>query len=539
MIKVFLAESYKTVLDKAKEDTAWENEGYILAGAAGSGEEAYAKILEEKPDIVITNIDLPVIGGFELIRMIKEACPDIKVIILSEHESFDYVRQAIALGVSDYLLKPVSAEALFESLNKIKAVIYDEKSRSNSEKKGGTLESDETALKKFSLLNDLIQGEITPEEADRRSDEIGIQLGAGIYRVMIFKVWCRHEEHGTEEQTEEISRRIESCAENVFGDKAICFRNGSDRRFILMKAESEEEIRDKTLSLKKNLEKVMENYPFIDYFAGIGESADEISKFKNAFETAEKLFSMRFIQEPRHVLTEEEMSTVNDGAFSADNLDKLEYSRMLVEKFLVEGVQDEIDSFIDFYLSKIPEENFQSLLMRQYLAVDIFIIINVFYKKNGIDRKNANSEEDFAKRIRNIHTADQMGEVLREVLAETLKRRDEISGNKYTQLIERAQKYVEEHYMSEHIALNAVAEYVNMNPSYFSFVFRKETGLTFVEYVTRVRLERAKELLLCSSLKISEIAYKVGYNDPQYFSYLFKKYNQCSPKEYRQKEKPV
>ena len=106
-------------------------------------------------------------------------------------------------------------------------------------------------------------------------------------------------------------------------------------------------------------------------------------------------------------------------------------------------------------------------------------------------------------------------------------------------MIDWAERYVETNYMFEDISLNSVAEYVNMNPSYFSSVFRKEKGITFVEYLTRVRLERAKELLRCSSLKISEIAYKVGYNDPQYFSHLFKKYNQCSPKDYRQQNKNI
>ena len=196
-------------------------------------------------------------------------------------------------------------------------------------------------------------------------------------------------------------------------------------------------------------------------------------------------------------------------------------------------------TWTDFYFGEIPEDNFQSLLMRQYLAVDIFIAINTFYKKNGIERKSENYAEVFAEKIQNVHTVEDMRKVLQKVLSDTLARRDEISGSKYAHVIDWAERYVNTHYMSEDISLNSVAEYVNMNPSYFSSVFRKEKGITFVEYLTRVRLERAKELLLCSSLKISEIAYKVGYNDPQYFSHLFKKYNQCSPKDYRQQNKNI
>ena len=217
----------------------------------------------------------------------------------------------------------------------------------------------------------------------------------------------------------------------------------------------------------------------------------------------------------------------------------MEYSRLLIERFLVKGSVEELDSFIGFYFSEIPEEHFQSLLMRQYLSVDIFITINSFYKQNGIDRIKEQYIGKFIERIQRAHTLEQMKVILHDMLADTLERRNAVSGNKYTRIIETAKKYVEEHYMSENISLNSVATYVNMNSSYFSSVFRKETGRTFVEYLTEVRMEKARELLLCSSLKIAEIAYKVGYNDPQYFSYLFRKYNYCSPKEFRHRKRDI
>ena len=91
--------------------------------------------------------------------------------------------------------------------------------------------------------------------------------------------------------------------------------------------------------------------------------------------------------------------------------------------------------------------------------------------------------------------------------------------------------------MSEEVSLNTVSASVNMSPSYFSSVFSKESGKTFVEYLTEVRMEKAKEMLMCSSLKTSEIGYEVGYKDPHYFSYIFKKTQGCSPKEYRQRRK--
>lgn len=539
MIKIFLAESEETARCAMKEAVDWKNEGYVFSGAAGDGEEAYERILEKKPDVLITDADLPFIDGFELSRLVKEALPDIKIVILSNDEKFEYVRLAISMGVSDYLVKPVSPENLVSSLRGIKKKIQSEQEKQNQRPDEGKTVSESTSIKKMRLLNDLLYSTISEEEADRKAQDMGILLGKGVYRFLIFSVRKRSAEYNTENRMEEIGQRLEACAEDAFPKGAVCFRNGRDRWILLLRAETNEQSMEKLGTLKTGLGKMMREYPEMEYFGGVGYSAENISQLKDAFETAEKAFSRRFLEDSGQIIIEEEASLIQNKAFSTDNLDKLEYSRLLIERFLVKGTPDDLDSFLDFYFGEIPEDNFQSLLMRQYLAVDIFIAINTFCKKNGIERKSENYAEVFAEKIQNVHTVEDMRKVLQKVLSDTLARRDEISGSKYAHVIDWAERYVNTHYMSEDISLNSVAEYVNMNPSYFSSVFRKEKGITFVEYLTRVRLERAKELLLCSSLKISEIAYKVGYNDPQYFSHLFKKYNQCSPKDYRQQNKNI
>ena len=106
-----------------------------------------------------------------------------------------------------------------------------------------------------------------------------------------------------------------------------------------------------------------------------------------------------------------------------------------------------------------------------------------------------------------------------------------------TPIIESAKAKINEMYMSDDISLNAVAVSVGMSPSYFSSVFSREVGKTFVEYLTEIRMDKAKELLTCSPMKTSEIGYEVGYKDPHYFSYIFKKTQGCSPKEYRARRK--
>ena len=125
---------------------------------------------------------------------------------------------------------------------------------------------------------------------------------------------------------------------------------------------------------------------------------------------------------------------------------------------------------------------------------------------------------------------------LENVIRKMIMLRDKASDCRYSDIMRRARRYTEENYMSEDISLNTVAANVNMSPSYFSSVFSQEAGQTYIEYLTGVRMEKAKELLLNSSMRISDIGYEVGYKDAHYFSYIFKKTQGCSPKEYKKSQ---
>ena len=132
-----------------------------------------------------------------------------------------------------------------------------------------------------------------------------------------------------------------------------------------------------------------------------------------------------------------------------------------------------------------------------------------------------------------IQTIEQTKEYIKKVLDATLECRESVSRKRYSDLLKEAVSYIEHHYEEEDISLNQVAASVNISPSHFSTIFSKEMGETFIEYLTNVRMERAKQLLRSSTMKTAEIAYAVGYKDAHYFSYLFKKVQKCTPREFR------
>ncbi len=210
--------------------------------------------------------------------------------------------------------------------------------------------------------------------------------------------------------------------------------------------------------------------------------------------------------------------------------------RRVAERFLKTGLKSEVTNFVDDYFSSFGVNNIQSLLFRQYVTTDMYFtavsMLEGLGYENGELAKHCGEIRDINKVLSSVESNK---EYLKKILSTAIDLREAVSQKKYHSLLEEAKSYIEQHYDDVNISLNSVAASVNLSPNHFSSIFSQEMGKTFVEYLTFVRMEKAKELLRTSSLKSAEIAYAVGYKDAHYFSYLFKKNQDCTPKEYRQR----
>ena len=217
--------------------------------------------------------------------------------------------------------------------------------------------------------------------------------------------------------------------------------------------------------------------------------------------------------------------------------DKSDYSgvdRKLIRNFLKTGNIEECGIFIDEHFEAVGEGNYMSLLLRQYMTMDIFYCVLEFIKSLNAQELNTQPELTDLKRVtKAIEKADTTMEYLKELFTFALTVRDKNSGDRYGLLIREAQEYIAENYGNSDFSLNMIAGYIGVSPSYFSSIFKQGTGQSFIEYLTKVRIDRACELLRCTTLRTSEIGEQVGYNDPHYFSTAFKKIMGQSPKEFK------
>lgn len=539
-IKVFLVEDEMVIRRGIKNSIDWEKEGYIFCGEASDGELAYPMIIKEKPDILITDIRMPFMDGLELCKLVKKELPNTRILILSGYDEFDYAKEAIRLGVTEYLLKPISSGKLLEALNGVSESIRREKEDKDLVRKYMEEMRENTEHEKQKFFEQMIAGNLSMADALETGKKYEMNLSAGMYNLLLFRFTLGEENRKSGELLGEAEYAIEKLTERL--EYVFEFQRGVEGWAFLLMADNEEQMSERVKELSKDLEEIMKNYSTIAYFGGIGQPVARLRELEESFREAERALAARFTMELNRIISVEDIRM----AQNVDTLDdieitsfgEIEKTRTMLEKFLNNGAEDEIDEFVDVYINELPEENLKSVLMRQYIIMDAYIVMMSFCEKiEGIEGEMQAQSEELKNSMKTIQTLEEIKNYIRMLLKKIIGVRDTISGRRYSDIIEIAKDQIRKTYMSDEISLNTIAAEVGMSPSYFSSIFSKEMGKTFVEYLTEIRMDRAKELLMCSSMKTSEIGYEVGYKDPHYFSYIFKKTQNCTPKEFRARGK--
>lgn len=540
MIRVFLVEDEMLIREGIKNSINWEKEGYQFAGEASDGELALPMILKEKPDILITDIRMPFMNGLELSKLVKNELPNIKILILSGYDEFEYAKEAIKIGVTEYLLKPISSAKLLEALSEVSAQILQE--REDNELKNIYLQEmrENEELKKMKFFGELISGNISLADAIDKGKMFHMNLSAQIYKIILFKIQSQTEQQNFSIELYEDIENMAAKTSHIYS-----FQRGVDGWAFLLTADEESEMNQNEEQFVSTLKSLIAKYTNVNYFGGIGESVFRLRELNQSFRDADKAFSNRFTHEPNQIVRSSNLTVMQaDDAFDSNGFIEMEQTHHVIEKFLNNGTLEEVTSFVDACFQEIPEDHFRSIMMRQYVIMNIYAVVMSFCDKiladsnETLDEKTRAESDDAMKRaISTAESIDDIKKYIAQLLEQALELRNTASGRRYSDIIQTAKSKIEHTYMSGDISLNSVAASVGMSPSYFSSIFSREMGKTFVEYLTEIRIEKAKELLACSSMKSSEIGYEVGYKDPHYFSYIFKKTLGCSPKEYRSKRK--
>ena len=531
MIRVFLCEDEFVVREGIKNNINWTDNGYEFVGEASDGELALPLIRKLEPDIVITDIKMPFMDGLELSRMIRKEFPFIEIVILSGYEEFDYAKQAISIGVAQYLTKPISGDDLLRELDFLREkIVKSKEERALKEQFKKEMEENESR-ERSELFRCLVSGTYSVTELLQKAEKLSIDLSALWYNIVL--LFTKSDHHEIEEYSGSSVTIDERINEIVKDNGCIIFDRDLEGRAVLVMGDSEEELATRQETLIARIEEVFADYAHVRYCGGIGRAVNRLSKLNESYEEAGCALANRFFVSESGFFKAGQMSRqegVSDVKLDMTSIDAKRIDKSNVQKFLKFGNHDEIPFYVSEFVNSVGEDAFNSYIFRQYIAMDVYFAVSSFLEELAGKKK-----DDIIKEVtkESLESADSVAAYISSVISDAVRFRDSVATNRYKDIVDEAVKYIEENFDDENLSLNQLASHVNVSPNHLSTIFSQQTGQTFIKYLTEFRMDKAREMLKCTSMRSSEISEAVGYKDPHYFSYMFKKTVGMTPTNYR------
>lgn len=522
MYSVFLVEDEVVVREGIRNSIPWAETPYVLVGEAPDGEMALSILKDVKPDILITDIKMPFMDGLALSRIVKKTQPWVKIIILSGHDEFSYAKEAISIGVEDYLLKPCSASDMLAVLQKVAARIEAEKQeKSNTERLrqriiGGT------EILRQRWLCDLVSGSLSFEVAFEQAREWDLDLVSRHYAIAIVEL---NAEGGAGKSLERSREIIENLA-NASGE-IIPFSFGVETLAFIIKGASLEMVDESAYSLAQGIKFEVERNTPVRVAVGIGSTVSRLAELPQSFSDAKTAV--------KYLSTTGKFKIIGINDIRAGLADGSAYpgSDPIADR-LRYTVRSDVECLVDQWSTLLGDNGSGNGITGYYLLYDIVFAASTVGQELGLVPADIFPDGIDQERISLIAQSEKsFRDEVRRILFVLIDKREMRNGSGRENLIQRAKRYIDAHYFDPDISLHVVASQVNVSPNHFSTVFSQEAGESFIEYLTCVRLSRAKQLLVSTSMKSVDIAHEVGFSDPHYFSFLFKKHEGISPREFR------
>lgn len=519
MYKVFIVEDEPLIRENLRNEVMTLAERYSItfAGEAGDGELALASIIDIKPDILLTDIKMPFMDGIELAHEAKKIYPWMRILFISGFDDFSYTKSAIQLQADDYLLKPIKPKELENALHTIITTLDAQKNTFSVKDENEELLTHEVHKNHF--LNCLFQGDLRMSEVIKEAEQFQIALAGKKMSVLLA---TNHYNKNFEDYFH-FSEKLKA----FFGkDNGVLFSSISSRFIKILIFETDYDLLlEKCYQTANTLIHELD-IDSSDLAVGIGPIVDRISEIPHSYQMAKQLVGTY-----GQIRTEKIISFVDnikEGELSPSNPFKID----LADKIADVTIKD-IDPFIDSLTGLDLDTLERQRMFRFFVLMEIeaLLVKKQAHKESPIYRINDSQEMgDIAKSL------DRYQKYLKNALTYLLEVEIHPTMIKYRSLIQQALTYINNHFADPDMTLKTVSENVALSPSHFSTIFSQALGRTFIEYLTEQRINYAKNLLVTTDDKLTTITLEVGYNDSNYFSYLFKKKEGVSPTEYRKRQ---
>ena len=542
LYRIILVDDEEEVRKSIIRKIDWTAVGFAVVGDAENGEDALEKIENLEPDVVLTDIRMPYMDGLTLAERIRQKYPSMKIVIFSGYDDFEYAKQAIKLNVTEYILKPVNVEELTAILKRIKTNLDEEIEQKRNVNLLRENYKRSLPILREQFLKDLISRPMDGETVQTLLREYDIPL-AGAKKWIAIAVELELEQELTQEEAplplhEEKNlipiSVMQILSENLkpsYRFSLLSFSGSADAKIAGIAAVDENNSQTELINILGDICKEIRKTLKVPVNIGIGHSAQKLENISRSFQSALDALGYRSVVGTGSTIY---INDVEPGIGGKLQFGSEEESALIQAiKF---GPEEKIRETVRGIVDRMNEARVHARQQQAYILSVANCMIQL------IQQYDLNMEEIFAEDplgpdpftvIQSMLNRENFSRWLYQTalkINNALSRERDYAAR---QVIEKAKQYIMDNYQDPGLSVEQICRYLHMSPAYFSTMFKKATGQTYIAYLTEVRLNKAVELLNMTDEKTYVIASQVGYQEQNYFSYVFKKRFGVSPTKFR------
>ncbi len=538
MYKILLVDDEILVRDAIRENIDWEKLDCELIGDCENGKQAVEFVKTHEVDIVLTDILMPYMDGMELSHFLHDNYPDILIVIFSGFGEFEYAKKAIQYNVSEYMLKPVTAMELTKVIENMKEKLDSRKKEQRKMESLTQVSQDyhkNANVIRSKALDCLVKCTRDVQVSLDELERMGITFQAASYRVAVFDIDTYSEMYQMDMDKQQESALMAFVLFNV-GDEivvrekaGVVYQEGNNRVCIIFAGNRTKEFSESIHRICHEIQKKVKEVIGLETSIGIGSWVRSPYELIYSYRLAAKAIAYRYLLGGNLLFDMEEKKTDN-SIFLMKDLETLTEAIKSGDRRLMEETLGQIETEIK---SALVEKSYACIYLQQVIRA----IGNTCQSLSEEPEKIVAQREALLKAVTEQRTFSQAAALVEKYAQEVFDELQELNSSSGQRQGMLAMDYIQKNYMDPGLSLNSICSYLNISTSYFSTIFKEMTGETFIEVLTRIRMEKAKELLENTTMKNYEIAEKVGFSDPHYFGISFKKITGKTPTEYAREKR--
>lgn len=535
LYSIILVDDEEEVRKSIIKQIDWESAGFQVVGDAENGEDALEKIEVLEPDVVLTDIRMPYMDGLTLAEKIRQRYPSTKVVIFSGYDDFEYAQKAIKLNVTEYILKPVNVEELTSILKRIKSNLDEE-----IEEKRNVSRLRENYRKSLPIIreqffNDMVHRRLADDLIESKLREYDIPItGARKWIIAAIDVEKSDDRSKKTLSLHEEEELIPISVMQIVREKlkSYCrfslFQSTAEAGMVVIAALDDDNTTTGLIDVLGDICKETKRILEVPVTIGIGHSVTGLSKIAGSYQSAVEALGYKAVGGSGITIYINDMEPVGSGKLEFDNSDESDF---------ISAVKFGPDEKIEAVMVRISGKLESARVHYRQQQVYVFGVLNTVIQM--IQQYDLNLEEILGGELEYLSVIDklQKREEFGEWLLKTARKMNQAINQERDmttrQVIQQAKQYIMDNYQNPDLSVEMICRHLHMSPAYFSTMFKKETGQAYIAYLTEIRLNKAVELLNKTDDKTYVIASKVGYQEQNYFSYVFKKKFGVSPTKFR------